>query len=76
MKEYVKKNLTKEPPKDSNLKVGDTVNWANDYGIKWTHKIIGFNYNGWFQAEYKKFVHLDSDAFWFPHDHKTLTKIK
>ena len=65
-------SLSEVPPSDSTLKVGDKVEWTNDYGVKFESIVVGFNYDGWFQAKYEKFVHLNTDAFWFPHDHKTL----
>jgi len=68
-------SLTDLPPQGCTLQVGDKVEWTNDNGVKFEHTIIGFNYDGWYQSEYKKFVHLNSESFWFPHDHKTLTKI-
>ena len=65
-------SLVSNSPEGSDLKVGDTVYWTNDFGIEFENKIIGFNYDGWYQEKYKKFVHLDTDSYWFPHDHKTL----
>lgn len=67
--------LVPNAPDGCTLKIGDVVEWKNDYGLEFTNKIIGFNYDGWYQKEYKKFVHLDTDAWWFPHDHNSLTKI-
>lgn len=67
MKEYIERELTNEAPKDSGLKVGDEVTWTNDYGVKFTNKIIGFNYTNEHNKEYNKFVHLDTDSYWFPH---------
>jgi len=67
--------LVQTPPENCNLKVGDTVEWENDAGIKWQHKIIGFNYTRWYNKKYKKYVHLDSEAYWFPHNHLELKKI-
>lgn len=70
-----KSDLVANAPEGCTLKVGDVVKWINDYGVEFTHKILGFNYDGWYQKEYKKYVHLDSESWWFPHDHNTLTKI-
>ena len=67
MREYIERELTNEAPKDSGLKVGDEVTWTNDYGVKFTNKIIGFNYTNEFNKEYNRFVHLDTSAYWFPH---------
>ena len=70
------KTLSKTPPKGCDLKVGDYVEWENDNGAKWKHKIIGFNYDGWYQKEYKCYAHLDKDSFWFPHNHLKLKKVE
>ena len=72
---YVKEQLTSTAPSDSKLKIGDTVNWVNPYGVKWTHKVIGFNTAGWYQKEHKKFVHLNTDCYWFPHCENELVKV-
>ena len=69
-------SLVSNSPEGSDLKVGDTVYWTNDFGIEFENKIIGFNYDGWYQEKYKKFVHLDTDSYWFPHDHLKLSKTK
>ena len=74
MKEYQKKELTSDS-KDTGLQVGDTVDWMNDNGVKWRHKVIGFNYSNLYNKEYKKYVHLDTDSYWFPHNHENLKKI-
>ena len=75
IKEYAK-TLSKTPPEGSNLKVGDVVTWVNAYGVKWTNKIIGFKYSGWYHEEYESFVHIDSDCYWCSHSHKNLKKVK
>jgi hypothetical protein len=72
---FIKKELTQTPPKGCDLKVGDLVQWVNDYGVVWQHRILGFCYKGWFTEKYNRFVHLDTDSYWFPHDHTTLTKL-
>lgn len=68
---FIKNELTNVAPSGCTLKVGDLVEWTNDYGITWRHRVIGFNTT--YDAKY---VHLDSDAYWFPHDHNKLTLIK
>lgn len=54
--EFVKK-LKKE---SRDLKSGDLVSWENEYGVKWKHKIIGFDVDG--------DVYFDNDSWWFPHN--------
>ena len=74
MKKYIKENLSKTL-KDCSLKVGDRVKWKNDYGVEWEHTIIGFNTTNEFNKEYERYVHLDSDAYWFPHSVDSLTLV-
>ena len=76
MESFIKNELTDRPPKESNLHVGDTVNWKNGYGITFKNKVIGFNYTREYNKEYKCFVHLDTDAYWFPYNHKKIQQIK
>lgn len=69
---WIKENLTETAPKGCNLKVGDSVEWVNDYGVKFTHKIIGFS-----ETRYPdKVVYLNSEAYWFPHALSTLKLAK
>ena len=75
MKNYIQKELSNIPPKGVNLKVGDRVRWVNDFGVVWEHKIIGFNTTNKYNRTYKKYVHLDTDSYWFPHSHEELTKL-
>ncbi len=74
MEEFIK-TLTNVPPEGCDLQVGDKVEWTNDYGVVFHNTVIGFNYDGWYQKEYKKYVHFDTESYWFPHDHKNITKI-
>lgn len=68
--------LSNKAPDGCSLRVGDKVRWENDYGVTWENTITGFNYTGWYNKEYKKYVHLDTESFWFPHDHNQLTLIE
>jgi|TARA_Y100000310_G_C20585110_1_gene764992 hypothetical protein len=72
---FIENSLDKKPNFKTNLKIGDTVEWVNDYGVKWLNKIIGFNTERSYNKKYKKYVHLDTDAYWFPHDHLKLIKL-
>lgn len=60
---------------NTELKVGDLVQWTNAYGVVWRHKILGFGLNDLCQYTPDRFVYLDSDAFWSPHSLASLTKI-
>ena len=73
--EFVKNHLTSDP-KQSKFKVGDLVGWINCNGVEWEHKILGFNYVREYNETYKKFIHLDTDSYWFPHGEEELTLIK
>lgn len=73
---YIDRELSSTPPEGCDLRVGDTVTWVNDYGVKWTNKVIGFNTESWYNRQYSKFVHLDTDSYWFPHSHLELTKVE
>lgn len=74
LRDYQRRILTSDP-KNTGFKVGDTVEWVNDYGVKWTHKVIGFNYSMEYNKRYSRFVHLDNDSYWFPHNHEHLKKV-
>ncbi len=67
IKDYTKEELTSENICKDGLKVGDTVSWVNSYGVNFENKVIGFNYDNEYNKEYKKYVHLDTDCYWFPH---------
>ncbi len=68
--EYAAKSLSAAPYFDCGLSVGDTIEWVNDYGAVWEHKIIGFS-----EPNSVGFVHFDSGAYWFPHNLKCITKV-
>lgn len=61
---YADNHLSKTPPIDCGLAVGDVIDWENDYGVKWTHTIIGFSHE---VQSYGGFIHMNTDAYWFPH---------
>lgn len=61
--EFVK-NLKQTSPIPCELKVGDKVTFTNDYGVSFVNlTIIGFADDDSF---YNRFIHLDSDCYWFP----------
>lgn len=73
MKSFAQEKLTTTPPEGSNLKVGDTVYWTNDFGVEFENKIIGFNYTDEFCINRQWYAFLDTSSYWFPRDHKTLS---
>lgn len=70
--EQVKAELLMQPPEGCDLKVGDKVTYTNDYGVSFHGlTVIGFAKepcNG-------RFVHLDTDSYWFPVKPESLTKV-
>lgn len=63
------KGLSKTPPMGVPLKVGDKVRWTNENGVTWENTVIGFDTESWYNKKYGKFVHIDTDSYWFPHHH-------
>lgn len=56
------------------FKVGDTVTYTNEAGIEFPNmKIIGIEKDTSF---YGRNIYLNSDAYWYPHSTKELTKEK
>ena len=59
------------PPVECELKVGDEVSFKNDYGVEF----FGFNVIGFSEsAENGRFIHINSDSYWFPVKPASLTK--
>jgi len=67
--------LQTEAPEGIDLKVGDWVEWENDYGAVFRHQVLGFDTETEFNKDYERYVHLDKDSYWMPHDHRTLRKV-
>ena len=71
---YADNEMVNNPPRPCDLKIGDTVKFTNDYGVEFEpHKIIGFT-----KPEHElhgRFVHIDTDAPWFPVKPESLTRI-
>ena len=65
-------SLSPDAPEGCNLKIGDLVEWENEFGVIWQHKILGFQYGDWYGDQYGAHVILDKDSYWFPHNHATL----
>lgn len=72
--EYAAK-LEQEAPEGCDLKVGDIVTFINDYGVVWPGKeVIGFDTSDHNLMKYGNFIHIDTDAYWFPHKRGELIK--
>lgn len=74
-------NLQQEPPVQCDFKVGDCVEFTNDYGVKYIDFVIGFSEDANFHG---RFVHISpsltasgepTDAWWFPHKPSELRSI-
>lgn len=64
--------LRTTPPIDCEFSVGDNVTFTNEYGVVFEgHKVIGFAEDDSF---YGRFIHIDTDSYWFPHTPEELTK--
>lgn len=61
--------VVKDPETD--LKVGDTVIFTNDYGVKFLNKIIGFTTPN----QFGRCVYLDYDCYWFANKPEKLQKV-
>lgn len=72
MNEFIKQLDTN--PRGTGFNVGDTVDWVNDYGVKWRHQVIGFNYTSHMAAKYGCTVYLNTDSYWFPYNPGKLKK--
>jgi len=56
--------LQSEPPIPCAFKIGDSVTYTNDQGCKFNNRlVIGFAKE---VQSWGGFIHLDSDAWWFP----------
>lgn len=52
-------------PSKGGFHVGQKVTYTNDYGVKFKGKtIVGINADDSF---YGRCIHLNTDAYWFPH---------
>lgn len=71
---YANNEMVNEPPRPCDFKVGDTVKFTNDYGVEFEpRKVIGFT-----KPEHElhgRFIHIDTDAPWFPVKPESLTKL-
>lgn len=67
--------LEQTAPAGCDLKVGDIVTFINDYGIPFPgREVIGFDTTDHNLMKYGNFIHIDTDAYWFPHKPAELIK--
>ena len=61
-------DLSPDPiAKGCKLRVGQSVNFTNDYGVTFgPHKIIGFDKGEGLLFKYGKHIYLDFDCYWCP----------
>ena len=74
MRNYKKfvEGLEKEPNIKCKFKLGDKVTFTNQYGVEFKDKtIIGFSHDGDLH-KYGNHIHIDTDAYWFPHKEEEL----
>ena len=70
---FIKNNLLQKSPVPCIFKAGDKVTFKNEYGVKFHDlTVIGFSMP---TEEFLsgRFIHLNSDAYWFPHHADELT---
>lgn len=73
---FIKENLSGTPPCNCSFKVGDRVNYTNDYGIEFIDKlVIGFAKEIHIPG---RFIHLSGNAspYWMPVSPDSLTLVK
>ena len=64
-------SLSSTPPVECEFSVGDVVTFTNEYGVSFDGlKVIGFAKGDLY---YGRFIHLDTDAYWFPKKPEELT---
>lgn len=69
---YLDLEMMSKPPIDCDLNVGDEVVYTNDYGVSfYGYSVIGFSET----IEYERFIHLNTDSYWFDVKRINLTKI-
>ena len=71
-----KKGLEQTPPAGCPFKVGDTVTFTNEYGVSFPGlKVIGFDTaDPYWNGKRGKYIHIDSEAYWFPKSPDELKK--
>ena len=74
IQDMVKNNLSKFPPIGCDFKLGDTVTFTNEYGVKFEGlKVIGFEKEidpDWMPG---RFIYLNTSCYWFPKSPESLT---
>ena len=70
----VKNDLSKFPPIGCDFKLGDTVTFTNDYGVKFEGlTVIGFEKEIDPDFLPNRFVYLNTSCYWFPTSPESLT---
>lgn len=66
-KDWIKKNGQTETPEGCDFAAGDKVTYINEYGVIWPgHVVTGFVLTDETMMQYGRFIHIDTDAYWFP----------
>ena len=74
MQELIKNELSNVSLVECNFKVGDTVTFTNDYGVKFEGlKVIGFEKEINPDFLPNRFVYLNTGCYWFPKSQESLT---
>ncbi len=67
--------MSPAPPADCPWRVGDVVNFTNDYGVTFgPHAVVGFTLPG--DELHGRVVYLDYDCYWFPAHSSDLSEWK
>lgn len=72
---YAKNDMIDEAPDGCPYKLGDMVDYTNEYGVQFKYfRVIGFAKPQ--DHIHGRYVHISSDSPWFPVDPKNLTPSK
>ena len=74
IQDMVKNDLSKFPPIGCDFKLGDTVTFTNEYGVKFEGlKVIGFEKEIGPDFLPNRFIYLNTGCYWFPKSQESLT---
>ena len=74
VQDMVKNELSPVPPVECAFKLGDTVTFTNEYGVKFEGlKVIGFEKEIDLDFLPNRFVYLNTSCYWFPKSPESLT---
>lgn len=69
---YENNRMVNESPMPCDFKIGDIVKFTNDYGVEFgPHKVLGYTTPE--DVLHGRFIHIDTDAPWFPVKPESLT---